>query len=214
VFTFSAGNATFVGASPETLVELHDRNVRALGLAGSARRGDSDEEDDEIGRALMASAKDRIEHETVVRAIRQHLEGATDELLAPNAPTLRKLPNIQHLSTDITATARSGVDVLELVRRLHPTPAVCGWPRDVAIDVIARREHFDRGWYAGPIGWIDARGEGEFVVALRSALVMGKSARLFAGNGIMGDSDPGLELEEVRLKLRPLMEALSGMPPA
>jgi isochorismate synthase EntC len=102
------------------------------------------------------------------------------------------------------------VDVLELVERLHPTPAVCGRPRDVARRVIGEHEPFDRGWYSGPIGWLDAQGEGEFAVALRTALISGRRAWLFAGNGIMGDSDPQAELAEVRLKLRPLAEALGG----
>lgn len=213
VFTLSAGGSTFLGASPELLVRLRDGRVEALGLAGSIRRGATPEEDESLGRELLGSAKDRIEHETVVRAIRERLAGATDELRAPNVPALRRLPNIQHLATEVTGRARSGVDVLELVRRLHPTPAVCGYPQDVARRVIETHEHFDRGWYAGPVGWVDARGEGEFAVALRSAVVRGPRAWLFAGNGIMGDSDPGLELAEVQLKFRPLAEALGGRPP-
>lgn len=210
VFTMTEGNVTFLGASPELLVSLIDGRVRALGLAGSARRGETPEEDDRIGDALLASAKDRIEHEAVVRAIRERLGPLTEELVAPNQPELRRLKNIQHLSTEISARIRPGTGILDLVQRLHPTPAVCGWPADRARAVIASHEGFDRGWYAGPVGWMDAGGDGEFAVALRSAVVSGSRAWLFAGNGIMGDSVPASELAEVQLKFRPLSEALGA----
>ncbi|MDP2327943.1 MAG: isochorismate synthase [Dehalococcoidia bacterium] len=210
LFTMTSGDTTFMGASPELLVGLSGGQVRALGLAGSLRRGETPEEDERLGAELLGSAKDRIEHETVVRAIRERLAPATDDLHAPNAPRLRKLPNIQHLSTDITGRVRAGVDILDLVQRLHPTPAVCGWPADVARAVITRHEDFDRGWYAGPVGWVDGAGDGEFAVALRSAVVQGDRAWLFAGNGIMGDSEPAAELAEVQLKFRPLSEALAS----
>lgn len=208
VFTFTSGATTFLGASPELLVRLAQGQVEALGLAGSLRRGATPEEDERLGAQLMASAKDRIEHETVVRAIRERLAPATEELHAPNAPQLRRLRNIQHLSTEIRGRVKPGVDILDLAQRVHPTPAVCGWPTTVARAVITAHEDFDRGWYAGPVGWVDAAGDGEFAVALRSAVVSGDRAWLFAGNGIMGDSEPEAELAEVRLKYRPLAEAL------
>jgi isochorismate synthase len=208
------GGATFLGASPELLAAFAGGAVSALGLAGSAQRGTTRAEDDAIGKALLESAKDRIEHETVVRAIREALTDATVNLRAPNQPQLRKFRNIQHLSTEISGEALPGIDVLELVDRLHPTPAVCGWPTDAARKVIAAHETMDRGWYAGPIGWIDAAGDGEFAVALRSALVRDTRAWLFAGNGIMGDSDAAAELAEVELKFSPLTEALSGTAPS
>jgi isochorismate synthase EntC len=156
---------------------------------------------------------DRGEHETVVRAIREALAGVTEQLLATDQPQLRRLRNIQHLATEIVGRVRPEVDVLELVRRLHPTPAVCGWPREAARLVISAIEHFDRGWYAGPVGWLDGQGEGEFAVALRSALVRLDHAWLFAGNGIMGDSQPEAEFAEVNLKFRPLTEALGASAP-
>ena len=131
------------------------------------------------------------------------LAPVTSSLRAPNQPQLRRLRNIQHLATEVTGRALPGVDILELLQRLHPTPAVCGWPRDAARKVIAAHEDMDRGWYAGPIGWIDAAGDGEFAVALRCAVVRGTQAWLFAGNGIMGDSDPAAELAEVELKFSP-----------
>ena len=210
VFTMTSGDATFLGASPELLVSLTDGQARSLGLAGSTSRGADAAEDERLGAALLASAKDRIEHETVVRAIRERLEAATDTLLAPNQPVLRRLRNIQHLATEISGRVRPGVDILDLVQRLHPTPAVCGWPAERAREVIAAHERFDRGWYAGPVGWLDGAGDGEFAVALRSAVVLGGRAWLFAGNGIMGDSDPAAEFAEVQLKFRPVAEALGA----
>ena len=210
LFTMTSGDSTFLGASPELLVSLTRGRVRALGLAGSTRRGVDPEEDERLGAALLESAKNRIEHETVVRAIRERLEGATEDLLAPNQPQLRRLRNIQHLSTEISGRVRPGVDILDLVQRLHPTPAVCGWPADRAREVIRQHEAFDRGWYAGPVGWMDGAGDGDFAVGLRSAVVRGARAWLFAGNGIMGDSLPQPEFDEVQLKFRPLGEALGG----
>ncbi len=210
LFTMTEGETTFFGASPELLVSLFDGRVRALGLAGSAPRGETPEEDARIGEALLSSAKDRIEHEAVVRAIRERLGPLTEDLVAPNQPELRRLRNIQHLSTEINARIRPGTGLLDLVQRLHPTPAVCGWPADRARAVITEHEAFDRGWYAGPIGWMDAAGDGEFAVALRSAVVSRNRAWLFAGNGIMGDSVPEAELSEVQWKFRPLSEALGA----
>ncbi|MFA7250363.1 MAG: isochorismate synthase, partial [Dehalococcoidia bacterium] len=195
LFTMTSGESTFLGASPELLVSLTRGRVRALGLAGSTPRGADPAEDERLGAALLESAKNRIEHETVVRAIRERLEPATEELLAPNQPQLRRLRNIQHLSTEISGRVRPGVDVLDLVQRLHPTPAVCGWPFERAREVITQHEAFDRGWYAGPVGWMDGSGDGEFAVGLRSAVVRGSHAWLFAGNGIMGDSVPQQEYD-------------------
>lgn len=210
LFTVAVGDATFLGASPELLVSLRDGVVRSLGLAGSARRGADAAEDEAMGAALLGSAKDRIEHETVVRALREGLAPLTQHLRAPNQPSLLKLRNIQHLATDVTAEAAEGVDVLALVAGLHPTPAVCGYPSAAARAVIESHETFDRGWYAGPVGWMDAQGDGEFAVGLRSALVRGRRAWLFAGAGIMGDSVPASELAEIEMKFQPLTNALAG----
>ena len=212
LFSVSRGDATFLGASPELLVSLRHGTMRALGLAGSTQRGTDAEEDERLGRELQASAKDRIEHEIVVRAIREALLPASRWLRAPNQPGLLRLRNIQHLATEVRGEVSPGVDVLDLIERLHPTPAVGGWPTERALHVIAEHERFDRGWYGGPVGWLDAAGEGEFAVALRSALVRRERAWLFAGAGIMGDSEPADELAEVELKFRPLAEALGLAP--
>ena len=210
LFSYRANDGIFLGASPEQLAGLRDGRITTLGLAGSIRRGPTPEEDEELGNALLNSVKDRIEHTIVVRALREGLADLGSDLHAPNQPVLRRLPNIQHLATEITAEARPGVDLLDIVERLHPTPAVCGWPTPIARSVINRYERFDRGWYAGPIGWIDAAGDGEFAVGMRAALVRGARAWLFAGAGIMGDSDPESELAEIELKFSPLTTALGG----
>jgi salicylate biosynthesis isochorismate synthase len=212
VFSFTAGDSVFLGASPELLVSLHDGMVRSLGLAGSMRRDADPATDAQLGQALLDSAKDRIEHEIVVRALRESLAPLTSELRAPNQPSLLKLRNIQHLATEVTGRAADGVDVLTLVQGLHPTPAVCGYPTAAARAVIDAHETFERGWYAGPVGWLDAAGDGEFAVALRSALVRGSRAWLFAGAGIMGDSRPADELAEIEMKFMPLAGALAGGP--
>ena len=212
LFAFRSGDAIFLGASPELLAGLRGGAIRALGLAGSAPRGSAPEEDRALGEGLLRSAKDRIEHEIVVRALREGIAALGDGLRAPNQPRLLRLHNIQHLATAVSARARPGVDALGLVQRLHPTPAVCGWPTAAARAAIARHERFDRGWYAAPVGWIDGAGEGEFAVGLRSALIRGRRAWLFAGAGVTGDSDPPGELAEIELKLRPLTGALGGGP--
>ena len=211
VFSFSANGSTFVGASPELLINRAGGRVHALGLAASQRRGETADEDEVLGRELLADAKSRVEHEVVIRSIVERLEGATTDLQFDTEPSVRRFRNIQHLATEVTGDAVEGIEILDLVERLHPTPAVCGRPREVAREVIARHERFDRGWYAGPIGWLDGSGDGEFAVALRAALVRGARAWLFAGNGIMADSDPEAELAEVTLKLRPLAEAFGGL---
>jgi menaquinone-specific isochorismate synthase len=211
VFSFSANGSTFIGASPELLVNRAGGRVNALGLAASQRRGETVEEDDALGRELLADAKSRTEHEVVVRSIMDDLGDATTSLQADPEPTVRRFRNIQHLATEVIGDVAAGIEILDLVERLHPTPAVCGRPREVARQVIARHERFDRGWYASPIGWVDGSGDGEFAVGLRSALVRGSGAWLFAGNGIMADSEPEAELAEVTLKLRPLAEAFGGL---
>jgi len=203
------GVISFVGATPELLVSLNEDNVKSLALAGSIGRGMDRSTDTENALALTRSHKDIAEHDEVIAEISNRLKPITNSVLVE--PTrLRRLNNIQHLSTGITAQARVESNLLKLVEVLHPTPAVCGAPREIAWNVIGEHEEFDRGWYAAPIGWMDAQGEGEFAVALRSALVEGGKAWLFAGNGIVGQSKPEIELQEVNLKFKPLSDALAG----
>lgn len=208
VFAFHRGGASFLGATPERLVRVEGRKVYATCLAGTAPRGSGAEEDAAAADALMRDAKERREHELVVRMIAGALTPLCREIDVPQEPAIMTMPNVQHLYTPIEGTLAAHAGVLDLVERLHPTPAVGGMPCEAALSLIARHERFDRGWYAGPIGWIDARGDGEFAVALRSALASGEEARLFAGCGIVAGSDPRREYEESAMKLRPMLGAL------
>ncbi len=209
-FAVAHGDRTFIGATPERLARLHDGLADVSCLAGSSARGATPDEDQTRGAALLSSAKDRAEHAVVVDAVRDALAGVCPDLSVSAAPRLLRLPNVQHLYTPVTGRATAGTDVLDLVARLHPTPAVGGQPRAPALDYIRAWEGLDRGWYAAPVGWLDRHGEGEFVVALRSALVRGDEATLFAGCGIVADSCPAAEYDETRLKLRPMLAALGA----
>ncbi|MDG1839847.1 MAG: isochorismate synthase [Dehalococcoidia bacterium] len=203
------GVLSFLGATPELLVSLDGKSIKSLALAGSIGRGTDRPTDTEKALTLTRSQKDIAEHDEVIMEISNRLRSLTDSVIVEQT-RLRRLNNIQHLSTAITAQAETDSSLLKLVEVLHPTPAVCGAPREIAWGVIGEHEKFDRGWYAAPIGWIDSRGRGEFAVALRSALVEEGKAWLFAGNGIVGQSKPDIELHEVNLKFKPLSDALGG----
>ena len=199
----------FVGASPERLVQLRAGEVRASTLAGSVRRGTTPDDDAALAARLLASEKDRGEHEVVRRALCAALDELCDDVSAPHEPSLLTLANVHHLHTPVRATLRPGGSLLALVARIHPTPAVGGEPRNAALRFIREHERLDRGWYAAPIGWVQ-RDRGEFAVALRSALVTSRAASLFAGCGIVADSDPDREYAESLLKLRPIKHALAA----
>jgi isochorismate synthase len=210
IFAVARGDRCFLGASPERLARLRDGAVRATCLAGSIARGATPEQDQRLGAELMSSAKDRAEHEFVVRAICDALADICGRQLEAGPLSLMKLRNVQHLFTPIVGRVAVGCDILDVVSRLHPTPAMGGVPREPALEMIRRFEGMDRGWYAAPVGWMDARGEGEFAVAIRSALLDGAAATLFAGCGIVAGSDPEREYAESCLKLRPVLSALGG----
>lgn len=207
-FAFSPSQgATFFGATPERLVSLTGRTVSTEALAGSTGRGDTPTEDEWLATDLLESQKDRHEHELVVEAIRDQLEPFASSLRTGDRTT-RRLATVQHLRTPITAELADDEHVLSLVEALHPTPAVGGLPPDVALETIRDTETFDRGWYAAPVGWFDAAGNGTFAVAIRSALARERTATLFAGAGIVADSDPDREWDEVQLKYRPMLDEL------
>lgn len=210
VFAVGRQDGCFLGASPEQLVRLQGSQIQAMGLAGTARRGDGTQLDQELGAALLSDPKEREEHAVVVRYIKRRLQPLCRHLNIPAEPTLLRIHNVQHLFTPISGTIAAGNSLLDLVEQLHPTPAVGGSPRAQALADIRQLEHLDRGWYAAPVGWLDTEGDGEFTVAIRSALIRGKQAALFAGCGIMGDSDPQAEFEESRYKLRPMIRALAA----
>ncbi|MEO5941143.1 MAG: isochorismate synthase [Candidatus Limnocylindrales bacterium] len=210
-YAFRRGGHTFLGATPERLVRTDGRSFRTVAVAGTIRRGADAAEDAQLGRALLASEKDREEQAIVVDGIRALLAPVADTLEVAPEPTLMTLRFVQHLVTEISGTVPEGHGLLALGERLHPTPAVGGEPRDVALAMLAEHEGFDRGWYAGPIGWLAADGDGELCVALRCGIVDGTRATLFAGCGIVADSDPDQEWEESRIKLRAVVSAL-GIP--
>jgi isochorismate synthase len=192
---------------------LAGERVSTAALAGSAPRGRSPEEDARIARALRESKKEQEEHAYVVREIAASLRPLCDELALPEAPRLLALDGIQHLETPVEARLRPALDprpvLFDLVERLHPTPAVCGTPRAAATAWLRRNEDLERGWYAGGVGFVDAEGGGEVGVALRSGVLDGSSARLFAGAGLVAASRPEAELAETRLKLRTLLSQLT-----
>jgi isochorismate synthase len=210
LFAVRFAGATLIGATPELLVGLEAGRVETAALAGSAPRGRSPREDRALARALRESKKEQEEHAIVVRALREALAGCCDELSVPEAPGLLATEGIQHLHTPLRGrlAAGSARGVLDLVSRLHPTPAVGGAPRRAALSWLRRHEGLDRGWYAGGVGFLDAAGEGAFAVPLRVALLRGEHAALFAGAGIVRGSDPEAELAETRLKLRAVLGPL------
>lgn len=208
----------FFGATPELLVRLDaDTRVTSRVLAGTiSRPRDATAQDDEHLATLLAeSAKDVAEHEFAVRSVVDALTPQCVEVHAPEQPFVLRLPNVMHLATDVTATARRGTTVLALAGALHPSAAVGGTPTVEAVRMIADLEDFDRDRYAGPVGWVGASGDGEWGIGLRSAQLSSdaRSARLFAGCGIVADSDPALELAETDAKLVPVLSCL-GAPPA
>jgi len=207
LFEPPTGN-TFFGATPERLVRLRDETIDTEALAGSIGRGETTAEDKWLAQQLFDSEKNNHEHDLVVEAIRDQLDGLTGAIRTGER-TVRKLANVQHLQTPIRATATEEEHVLRLVEALHPTPAVGGLPPDDALRTIRESETFDRGWYAAPIGWFDAAGDGTFAVGIRSGVVEGTSATLFAGGGIVTDSDPDEEWDELQLKYRPVLDELA-----
>jgi isochorismate synthase len=208
VFALGHADACFLGATPERLIALHDGTASTMALAGSTGRGASLAQDELLASQLLSSPKEQAEHAIVVGALRDGLAQVCTRIIADAQPRVQKLANVQHLLTPIRGQVAPGRDVFDLVARLHPTPAVGGYPSAPALALIRAAEGLDRGWYAGPIGWVDRHGEGEFVVGIRSALVRGDSATLFAGCGIVADSDPAAELAESDWKLRPMLAAL------
>jgi isochorismate synthase len=210
-FAFTRDGTTFLGATPERLVRTVGRSFETVAIAGSAARGLDQADDARLAAGLLASEKDREEQAVVVDTLRSNLAPIVESLHVAEAPAILPLRHVQHLVTPITGTLRDEAGLLSLAGQLHPTPAVGGAPRDVALDLIAEHEGFDRGWYAGPIGWLGADGDGELMVALRCGLVTGREATLFAGCGIVADSDPAREWDESRLKLRTMTTALGGL---
>ena len=196
----------FYGASPELLAGVQGNQLQTMGLAGSIGRGDTLESDQALSDELLHSKKDRHEHQIVVDKIRDRLQPLTDSLEIPEMGLL-KLSNIQHIYTPIQGTLKQADGVLSVVEVLHPTPALGGDPRDIAMQVISDSEPIPRGWYGAPVGWIDANLDGQFSVAIRSAVAQESRVWVYSGAGIVGDSVPQKEWDETALKFRPMLNA-------
>ena len=211
-YTFAC--AGLVGATPELLIRRENGDIRSLVLAGTVARGRDAGEDALLGARLLSSAKDTEEHGYAVAGVRAALAPLCGTLTVDASPSLLQLANVQHLATAVTGTLTSRSQredsVLALVAALNPTGAVCGTPTETAAEVIRELEGMDRGRYAGPVGWLDSRGNGEWGIALRCAEVDGRRARLFAGCGIVAGSDPATELAEAQAKFRPMQSALEA----
>lgn len=199
-----------VGATPELLVRRTDDHVVSRVLAGTIGRGADAVTDAQHASELLASVKDRAEHDMAVRSVAEALGPFCADLVVPRAPEIVRLTNVQHLQTDVTGRLNNGESALDLAAALHPTAAVCGTPTGAARSLIRELEQLDRGRYAGPVGWVDGRGDGAFGIALRCAQVSGPQLRLFAGAGVVAQSDPGAELAETQQKLVAIRDALEG----
>jgi menaquinone-specific isochorismate synthase len=212
-YAFSAGNgagASFIGASPERLVAVAGGRLRTEALAGSAPRGRTAGEDAALAKQLLQSEKDLREHGLVLESIVRRLARVGIEAPANGRPRVRQLSNVQHLATPVEAPLPRDADIFRVVAELHPTPAVGGTPRETAVAHLRELEPFDRGLYAGALGWVNHAGDGEFLVGIRSALMQGETARVYAGAGIVEGSVPEREFVETELKMRALREALLG----
>ncbi len=207
-FWLGGGAGDFLGATPEVLVRVRGRTLTTAALAGTIARGTTTTADEALARSLFASGKDRHEHVIVVEGLRAALQPLCEELVFDAAPQVVRLANVHHLRTAVRGRLAARAHVLDLVARLHPTAAIAGHPRAAALAALPAREGLERGWYAGPLGWFDAAGDGELDIALRCALVRERRALLFAGAGIVAGSDPDAELDETRLKMQPLLAAL------
>ncbi len=198
----------FYGATPELIVGVNGRSLHTMGLAGSIGRGKSPAEDAALAQELLNSAKNQHEHGLVVESIRRRLAPLSNQLTIPDQPSVLQLGYIQHLFTPIQATLRRAEGVLPILQNLHPTPALGGQPRELAIPFIGKAEPVPRGWYGAPVGWLDHNLDGAFSVAIRSAIAQDRRVWLYSGAGIVADSDPQAEWEETELKFRPMLEAL------
>lgn len=211
IFAFEQGEDCFIGATPERLVKKEGTSFLSTCLAGSFARGKSTSEDVDFGVTLLSDHKNLLEHDLAVQVIKEAMLEVCVDLAVPEQPILFKLKDIQHLYTPVAGQAKEGATLLQAVEALHPTPALGGFPQKKAVEVIREVEQLDRGWYAAPLGWMNRKQDGEFIVAIRSALIQGSEASLFAGCGIMGDSDPLSEYHETTLKFRPMLAAFEAL---
>ncbi len=210
IFAFESNGDCFIGASPERLVKKQGNEIFSTCLAGSISRGETNEEDRQLGEELLKDQKNLIEHRYVVEMIKEALEESCEKVILPEKPQIMKIRDIQHLYTPVIGKCHQDTSLLLLVERLHPTPALGGLPKSEAVEKIRQVEELDRGFYAAPLGWVDYRKNGEFAVSIRSGLIQGNEASLFAGCGVVADSDSESEYMETSLKFRPMLRAFGG----
>lgn len=210
LFAFERDGDCFIGATPERLVRTEKNHLLSTCLAGTAPRGKTDEEDKRIGEDLLNDKKNRDEHHFVVEMIKDALVKTCTNVQMPESPVLHPLKNLQHLYTPVTGILKDEYSIFDVVKNLHPTPALGGTPTEAALRYIRENELLDRGWYGAPIGWVDSNQNGEFAVGIRSGLIQGDEVSLFAGCGVLADSNPEMEFEETRIKMLPLLNVLGG----
>lgn len=209
-FAYKETNSIFFGSTPEKLFSLKENKLETEALAGSSARGSNLEVDLLYESNLLCNPKEIGEHQNVFNFLITNLKNFSDDISFSSIPQIKKLSNIQHLQTPITAILKNEIDVLELLNALHPTPAVCGLPQKNALELIKDLEYFDRGLYAGVIGWYNATKRAEFVVSIRSALLKENAITAFAGCGIVEGSNPVSEFQETELKLKPILSLLEN----
>ncbi|MEK5523847.1 MULTISPECIES: isochorismate synthase [Heyndrickxia] len=211
IFALETENSCFTGASPERLVKKNGNTIVSACLAGSIKRGNSISEDEALAEALFNDEKNRHEHQLVVSMIAEVIRKYCLNVDIPELPSVMKMRDIQHLFTPVNGIIKDDhISIFPLVKDLHPTPAMGGVPTIEALQIIREKEKMDRGFYASPIGWVDYRGNGEFAVAIRSGLIKENEAFLYAGCGVVSDSNPEDEYFETKIKFRPMLRALGG----
>ena len=209
VYTRSDGSV-FISSTPEHILSIRNRNFYTESLAGSTSRSSTAGKDEAYRDALINSSKDQIEHKIVRDDILNQLDQIAENLEFPDQPLVKRLSNVQHLYTPINGTVADNANPFDILTKLHPTPAVGGFPREKVTEKIAMFEAFDRDWYAAPVGWVDIHGNSEFVVAIRSALIRDDKVTIYAGCGIVEESDPRKEWEETNIKFRPMLNAFAS----
>jgi menaquinone-specific isochorismate synthase len=205
IFAFKKGDSVFFGASPEKLAKVSNGWVEADALAGSISRGNTPEEDLKLETELLNSEKNLNEQKAVVEFIKDSFSSFSEEIVYNEKPQIRKLANIQHLWTPIKARLKTDSSIFSILKDIHPTPAICGVPWTNALVSIKKMENHSRGLFAGMVGWFNFDNEGEFAVAIRSAILKADHIYAFAGCGIVEGSDPESEYEETELKLQPIL---------
>lgn len=205
IFAFNSGKSVFFGATPEKLLKVTNGKIETDALAGSIRRDKDAIKDYNLAESLLSSKKNLAEQKAVVDFLVSSIEDFTEDISFNKMPVIRKLPNIQHLWSKITGKLKPGYKIFEILKSIHPTPAVCGLPWDAAMEYIRKAENHDRGLFTGTIGWVDTSGNAEFAVGIRSALIKESRLYVFAGCGIVDGSDPETEYSETELKFSPIL---------